>query len=114
MCDHPTPLRKPLTTGVVQIVEVVSVAQENGVDSADVLDWDRRSQNLYQLVPRTLTLLRAFRVEARIGQETKRSDLDEVRGANQIRELCFGCRSDIYNSISNLQAHYHWYVTHCF
>ena len=25
----------------------------------------------------------------------------------------FGCRSDIYNSINNLQAHYRWYVTHC-
>ena len=24
-----------------------------------------------------------------------------------------GCRSDIYNSINNLQAHYRWYVTHC-
>ena len=24
-----------------------------------------------------------------------------------------GCRSYIYNSINNLQAHYRWYVTHC-
>ena len=25
----------------------------------------------------------------------------------------YGYRSDIYNSINNLQAHYRWYVTHC-
>ena len=27
---------------------------------------------------------------------------------------CFGCRSDIYNGVNNLQAHYRWYVTDCF
>ena len=26
----------------------------------------------------------------------------------------FGCRSDIYNGVNNLQAHYRWYVTDCF
>ena len=26
----------------------------------------------------------------------------------------YGCRSDIYNGINNLQAHYRWYVTDCF
>ena len=25
-----------------------------------------------------------------------------------------GCRSDIYNGVNNLQAHYRWYVTDCF
>ena len=27
---------------------------------------------------------------------------------------CNGCRSDIYNGVNNLQAHYRWYVTDCF
>ena len=26
----------------------------------------------------------------------------------------YGCRSDIYNGVNNLQAHYRWYVTDCF
>ena len=26
------------------------------------------------------------------------------------RNLCIGCRSDIYNGVNNLQAHYRWYV----
>ena len=30
-----------------------------------------------------------------------------------VRVDTIGCRSDIYNSINNLQAHYRWYVTHC-
>ena len=30
------------------------------------------------------------------------------------RVKSFGCRSDIYNSVSNLQTYHHWYVTHCF
>ena len=29
-------------------------------------------------------------------------------------ENWFGCRSDIYNGVNNLQAHYRWYVTDCF
>ena len=32
-------------------------------------------------------------------------------GAHEDKNI--GCRSDIYNSINNLQAHYRWYVTHC-
>jgi hypothetical protein len=31
-----------------------------------------------------------------------------------MNRLSLGCRSDIYNSVSNLQAYHHWYVTHCF
>ena len=32
----------------------------------------------------------------------------------QLAEESFGCRSDIYNGVNNLQAHYRWYVTDCF
>ena len=31
-----------------------------------------------------------------------------------MRDNFFGCRSCIYNSVNNLQAHYRWYVTDCF
>ena len=40
--------------------------------------------------------------------------LRTVRPATEGLLLLYGCRSDIYNGVNNLQAHYRWYVTDCF
>ena len=49
------------------------------------------------------------------GAKALASLLDGVGCGRQDEAIvCNGCRSDIYNDVNNLQAHYRWYVTDCF
>ena len=47
--------------------------------------------------------------------EAEEGDLaGQAVSAGVVRGKAKGCRSDIYNGVNNLQAHYRWYVTDCF
>ena len=110
--QYPAPLGKHSLPGVVQIVEVVSVAQEDGVDPADFFCRDRRCHDLLQIVAGALALLRALGVEARIGDEPEGADLDEIGSSTEVGQLgihfnilllCFNSRAVSKNHLPERQ-----------
>ena len=63
--------------GVVEVVGVVLVGEEHGVDRTDVLDGDRRPGELARRRSPAEGVPAARRVEGRIGQQAPASDLEQ-------------------------------------
>jgi hypothetical protein len=77
--QHPLCLGEKIPAGIVEIVGVLVVAEQDGIDLADRLRTERRSRQLLEFHMRQL--IGPGRVEGRIGEQPKAIDLDQGGGA---------------------------------
>jgi hypothetical protein len=100
--EHATGAWQEGATGMVEIVRVLVVAQQHGIDRADVVRTNGRRAGLLQRDMRQLIL--AWQVESRIGQQTKPSEFDEDRGAADQSEARAGhvCTPPIQASVGRV------------
>ncbi len=77
-------LRQEIPPGMIEIVGMLIVAQQHGVDLADRIGAERRAGQLLQLDVRQF--VGAGIIEGRIGEQAKAVDFDECGGAANERD----------------------------